>query len=258
MVLLFALLRISSSPQPVHLQQDGPAPWCVEAGVMASSRCDLGRHGEAGRLWATASPEPPRSPAPLAGVCGSAAPLWKVTHTCSLYALQSRRSGLGWFSGSFVSGGFEKTLFSCQTGVCVLYSVHQHQLHRDGASGGSWDCGRVGVNVFVSILLLALRFIAPPIGRCLGVKNRMQARAAPSPEMESFYTQRSRRPTQVGLWRPRRTSHDVTSASNVQSLFAMVLFVERSEEQQWWQPHSCTQLLLFEFSAAPQQHFLTV
>ncbi|CAG01975.1 unnamed protein product [Tetraodon nigroviridis] len=37
---------------------------------------------------------------------------------------------------------------------------------------------------------------SPPMGRCLGVRNRTQARAAPSPEMESFYTQRSRHPTQ--------------------------------------------------------------
>lgn len=50
-----------------------------------------------------------------------------------------------------------------------------------------------------SFVFLALRFIAPPIGRCLGVKNRLNVSAAPSPTLESFYTQRSRRPTQVGL-----------------------------------------------------------
>uniref|UniRef100_H3D0H7 Ceramide synthase 4b n=2 Tax=Tetraodon nigroviridis TaxID=99883 RepID=H3D0H7_TETNG len=56
----------------------------------------------------------------------------------------------------------------------------------------------------LSLGFVALRFLferpsglsSPPMGRCLGVRNRTQARAAPSPEMESFYTQRSRHPTQ--------------------------------------------------------------
>ncbi|TMS09752.1 ceramide synthase 2 [Larimichthys crocea] len=49
---------------------------------------------------------------------------------------------------------------------------------------------------FIALRYLFERFIAPPIGRCLGVKNRLNVSAAPSPTLESFYTQRSRRPTQ--------------------------------------------------------------
>uniref|UniRef100_A0A3B3DSF7 Ceramide synthase 2-like n=1 Tax=Oryzias melastigma TaxID=30732 RepID=A0A3B3DSF7_ORYME len=40
------------------------------------------------------------------------------------------------------------------------------------------------------------RFLAPPLCRWLGVKKRSQIAAAPSPQLESFYTQRSRHPTQ--------------------------------------------------------------
>lgn len=58
----------------------------------------------------------------------------------------------------------------------------------------------------LSFVLLAPRFFAPPMGRRLGVKNRLQVTAAPSPKLESFYTQRSRQPTQVGLKRPQRCS----------------------------------------------------
>ncbi|KAG8014063.1 Ceramide synthase 2 [Nibea albiflora] len=49
---------------------------------------------------------------------------------------------------------------------------------------------------FIALRYLFERFIAPPIGRCLGVKNRLNVSAAPSPTLESFYTQRSRQPTQ--------------------------------------------------------------
>ena len=50
-----------------------------------------------------------------------------------------------------------------------------------------------------SFVFLPLRFCAPPMARCLGVKNKVQVFAAPSPKLESFYTQQSRQPTQVGL-----------------------------------------------------------
>ncbi|TWW72709.1 ceramide synthase 2-like [Takifugu flavidus] len=49
---------------------------------------------------------------------------------------------------------------------------------------------------FVALRFLFERVVAPPIGGCLGVKDRIRARAAPSPKLESFYTQRSRHPTQ--------------------------------------------------------------
>ncbi|XP_040910966.1 ceramide synthase 2-like [Toxotes jaculatrix] len=49
---------------------------------------------------------------------------------------------------------------------------------------------------FVALRYVFERFFAPPMGRCLGVKNRLQVTAAPSPKLESFYTQRSRQPTQ--------------------------------------------------------------
>ncbi|XP_029381060.1 ceramide synthase 2-like [Echeneis naucrates] len=55
---------------------------------------------------------------------------------------------------------------------------------------------------FVVLRYMFERFLAPPIGRCLGVKNRLQVTAAPSPKLESFYMKRSRQPTQseiVGL-----------------------------------------------------------
>ncbi|XP_035489980.2 ceramide synthase 2-like [Scophthalmus maximus] len=49
---------------------------------------------------------------------------------------------------------------------------------------------------FVALRCVFERFFAPPMGRCLGVKNRLRVTAAPSPRLESFYTKRSRRPTQ--------------------------------------------------------------
>ncbi|KAM4552540.1 ceramide synthase 2-like [Odontesthes bonariensis] len=49
---------------------------------------------------------------------------------------------------------------------------------------------------FIAVRYVFERFFAPPIGRCLGVKNRLQVAAASSPHLESFYTQRSRQPTQ--------------------------------------------------------------
>uniref|UniRef100_A0A667Z5Q5 Ceramide synthase 4b n=1 Tax=Myripristis murdjan TaxID=586833 RepID=A0A667Z5Q5_9TELE len=49
---------------------------------------------------------------------------------------------------------------------------------------------------FVALRFLFERFVAPPMGRCFGVRNRLQMTAAPSPKLESFYTQQSRQPTQ--------------------------------------------------------------
>ncbi|XP_030016150.1 ceramide synthase 2-like [Sphaeramia orbicularis] len=49
---------------------------------------------------------------------------------------------------------------------------------------------------FIALRYLFERFCAPPMGRCLGVRNRIQVTAAPSPKLESYYTQRSRRPSQ--------------------------------------------------------------
>uniref|UniRef100_A0A3Q2YWF1 Ceramide synthase 2-like n=1 Tax=Hippocampus comes TaxID=109280 RepID=A0A3Q2YWF1_HIPCM len=48
-------------------------------------------------------------------------------------------------------------------------------------------------------VLFALRFCAPAIGRRLGVRNRLRVSVSPSPNLESFYTQQSTRPTQVIL-----------------------------------------------------------
>ncbi|XP_069014113.1 ceramide synthase 2-like [Embiotoca jacksoni] len=49
---------------------------------------------------------------------------------------------------------------------------------------------------FVALRYMFERFLAPPMSRCLGVKNRLQVTAAPSPKLELFYTQRSKQPTQ--------------------------------------------------------------
>nr|XP_046265336.1 ceramide synthase 2-like isoform X2 [Scatophagus argus]XP_046265337.1 ceramide synthase 2-like isoform X2 [Scatophagus argus] len=49
---------------------------------------------------------------------------------------------------------------------------------------------------FIALRYVFERYFAPPIGRCLGVKNKLQVRADPSPTLELFYTQRSRHPTQ--------------------------------------------------------------
>ncbi|XP_061878186.1 ceramide synthase 2-like isoform X1 [Entelurus aequoreus] len=49
---------------------------------------------------------------------------------------------------------------------------------------------------FVLLRYVFERFLAPPMGTCLGVSNRAQAAAEPCPELESFYAQQSRRPTQ--------------------------------------------------------------
>ncbi|XP_035990813.1 ceramide synthase 2 isoform X2 [Fundulus heteroclitus] len=52
---------------------------------------------------------------------------------------------------------------------------------------------------FVAVRCVFERFLAPPIARSLGVKNRFQSTAAPSPQLESFYTHRSKQPTQSEL-----------------------------------------------------------
>ncbi|XP_015236364.1 PREDICTED: ceramide synthase 2-like [Cyprinodon variegatus] len=52
---------------------------------------------------------------------------------------------------------------------------------------------------FVAVRCVFERFLAPPIARCLGVKNKVQTSAAPSPTLESFYTHRSKQPTQSEL-----------------------------------------------------------
>ncbi|XP_067331462.1 ceramide synthase 2-like isoform X2 [Channa argus] len=48
---------------------------------------------------------------------------------------------------------------------------------------------------FVALRYVFERFFAPPMGRYLGVKNRSQKTTAPSPQLESFYTQQTRKPT---------------------------------------------------------------
>ncbi|XP_077415728.1 ceramide synthase 2-like [Vanacampus margaritifer] len=53
--------------------------------------------------------------------------------------------------------------------------------------------------IFVGLRYMFERFCAPPIGRCLGVRNRLQVTADPAPELESFYTQQSARPTQSDI-----------------------------------------------------------
>ncbi|CAL8345783.1 unnamed protein product [Merluccius merluccius] len=50
--------------------------------------------------------------------------------------------------------------------------------------------------VFVGLRYMFERFLAPPIGRCLGLKGRQRAAAAPSPKLESFYSKQSRQPSQ--------------------------------------------------------------
>uniref|UniRef100_A0A3Q4GCC7 Ceramide synthase 4b n=1 Tax=Neolamprologus brichardi TaxID=32507 RepID=A0A3Q4GCC7_NEOBR len=79
---------------------------------------------------------------------------------------------------------------------------------------------------FVALRYMFERFVAPPMARCLGVKNRFQVTAAPSPNLESFYIQNRREPTQVSLslmlscrktqrqietWFKRRRSQDKAS-----------------------------------------------
>uniref|UniRef100_A0A8C6SVF4 Ceramide synthase 4b n=1 Tax=Neogobius melanostomus TaxID=47308 RepID=A0A8C6SVF4_9GOBI len=49
---------------------------------------------------------------------------------------------------------------------------------------------------FVALRYLFERFCAPPISRCLGVRDRLQMSVAPSPKLESYYKQQSRKPTQ--------------------------------------------------------------
>ncbi|KAJ3594966.1 hypothetical protein NHX12_004271 [Muraenolepis orangiensis] len=49
---------------------------------------------------------------------------------------------------------------------------------------------------FVVLRYVFERFLAPPIGRCLGLKNRPQVAAVPSPKLESFYSKQSRQPSQ--------------------------------------------------------------
>ncbi|CAL8311847.1 unnamed protein product [Gadus morhua 'NCC'] len=49
---------------------------------------------------------------------------------------------------------------------------------------------------FVGLRFLFERFLAPPIGWCLGVRNRQQVAVVPSPKLESFYSKQSRTPSQ--------------------------------------------------------------
>ncbi|XP_053738845.1 ceramide synthase 2-like [Synchiropus splendidus] len=49
---------------------------------------------------------------------------------------------------------------------------------------------------FLVLRCMFERCCAPPMGRCLGVKNRPVRAVAPSPKLESFYTGQSRHPTQ--------------------------------------------------------------
>uniref|UniRef100_A0A3B4F4W0 Ceramide synthase 2-like n=1 Tax=Pundamilia nyererei TaxID=303518 RepID=A0A3B4F4W0_9CICH len=80
---------------------------------------------------------------------------------------------------------------------------------------------------FVALRYMFERFVAPPMARCLGVKNRFQVTAAPSPNLESFYIQNRREPTQsemeglmlscrktqrqIETWFKRRRSQDKPS-----------------------------------------------
>uniref|UniRef100_A0A3Q4FY50 Ceramide synthase 4b n=1 Tax=Neolamprologus brichardi TaxID=32507 RepID=A0A3Q4FY50_NEOBR len=80
---------------------------------------------------------------------------------------------------------------------------------------------------FVALRYMFERFVAPPMARCLGVKNRFQVTAAPSPNLESFYIQNRREPTQsemeglmlscrktqrqIETWFKRRRSQDKAS-----------------------------------------------
>ncbi|XP_028988295.1 ceramide synthase 2-like [Betta splendens] len=49
---------------------------------------------------------------------------------------------------------------------------------------------------FVALRYAFERFVAPSVGACLGVRNRLHRTAAPSSQLEWFYTQRSTQPTQ--------------------------------------------------------------
>ncbi|XP_056149444.1 ceramide synthase 2-like [Lampris incognitus] len=50
--------------------------------------------------------------------------------------------------------------------------------------------------VFVGLRYAFERVVAPPMGRCLGLRNRLKTTASPSPKLESFYAQQSRQPSQ--------------------------------------------------------------
>ncbi|XP_068196964.1 ceramide synthase 2-like [Antennarius striatus] len=52
---------------------------------------------------------------------------------------------------------------------------------------------------FVVLRYVFERSLAPPMGRCLGVKNRLQVSPVPSQKLELFYTQKSRQPTQTDI-----------------------------------------------------------
>lgn len=164
---------------------------------MASFGRDLGRHGKAGRLGPTASPGPSPRSAPLTGVCCSALPVRKVKHTCSLCAVQNKQADGDW------------RIYR------LFFLVRIRPVHCASAAAPPWEPPRGllwlwnrGYRCFCKpsfFSFIAPRLVAPPIGGCLGVKDRIRAMAAPSPKLESFYTHRSRHPTQVGLQRPPGT-----------------------------------------------------
>lgn len=78
--------------------RNGPAAWRMEAGLLASPRCDLERHGAAGRLWPAQTPGPSRSSAPRTGLCCPTLHVWEVKHTCSLCSVKIWAMCLG-FTG---------------------------------------------------------------------------------------------------------------------------------------------------------------
>ena len=84
--IIFNKLTFSSSTLPAHSQQNGPAAWHVEAGLLAPSRCVLERHGTAGGLGSTTTSGPPHISAPSTGLCRLTLRIREVQHPWFLFS----------------------------------------------------------------------------------------------------------------------------------------------------------------------------
>ncbi|CDQ70447.1 unnamed protein product [Oncorhynchus mykiss] len=52
---------------------------------------------------------------------------------------------------------------------------------------------------FIVLRLVFDRVVAPPLGRCVGLRNRLRMAVAPATKLESFYTQQNRQPSQSDI-----------------------------------------------------------
>lgn len=75
----------SYSSSAVHQKKNGDAAWFMEGGLLASSWCDLERHGTNGGLQPPQTPGPSHRSAPRPRLRSPPLHVWKVAHRPSLF-----------------------------------------------------------------------------------------------------------------------------------------------------------------------------